>query len=204
LGSAAKQGNWNGLRRALALLRKRPAFFGILALLLVVGVALMTAAHTDMIFTHESEVPRDLAGSLGEALIVAFFLALLVDPVAQHQFATEWGRDLYWAIFSPDAPAEFRESLQLLAAPTGYIRRCTDESGLRRSCVMSVSSEADPEGIRGWCGSRLRWRSPSARRLHQTVRTGDFTDAAAATGAYGHAAVAWKPLVGNHAPRSGP
>jgi hypothetical protein len=78
------------------------------------------------------------------------------------------------------------------------------EPGLRRSCVMSVSSEADPEGIRGWCGSRLRWRSPSARRLHQTVRTGDFADATAATGAYGHAAVAWKPLVGNHASRSGP
>ena len=78
------------------------------------------------------------------------------------------------------------------------------EAGLRRSCVMSVSSEADPEGIRGWCGSRLRWRSPSARRLHQTVRTGDFAHATAATGAYGHAAVAWKPLVDNHAPRSGP
>jgi hypothetical protein len=76
--------------------------------------------------------------------------------------------------------------------------------GSGRSCVMSVSSEADPEGIRGWCGSRLWWRSPSARRLHQTVRTGDFADAAAAPGAYGHAAVAWKPLVGNHAPRSGP
>jgi hypothetical protein len=77
-------------------------------------------------------------------------------------------------------------------------------AGLRRSCVMSVSSEADPEGIRGWCGSRLWWRSPSARRLHQTVRTGGFADATAAPGAYGHAAVAWKPLVGNHAPRSGP
>jgi hypothetical protein len=159
LGSAARQGNWNGLRRALALLRKRPAFFGVLALLLVVGVTLMTAAHTNMIFNHESEVPRDLAGSLGEALIVAFFLALLVDPVAQHQFATEWGRDLYWAIFSPDAPAEFRESLQLLAAPTGYIRRCTYELTFSPSVsepdqVLDLDLVVRAEGVvldrRGW------------------------------------------------------
>ena len=73
--------------------------------------------------------------------ITAFVLALLVDPAAQHKFATEWGRDLYWAIFSPTAPQEFREALQALAAPVGYISHCTydiDFSDLGHQADMSL------------------------------------------------------------------
>ena len=51
-------------------------------------------------------------------------LAMLVDPLVQHQFASEWGHDLYWAIFSPNAPQDFRDGLQALAAPIAFISRC--------------------------------------------------------------------------------
>ncbi|MDD7967295.1 hypothetical protein [Actinomycetospora lemnae] len=70
--------------------------------------------------------------ALGEALIIAFVLALIVDPLMQHKLVVDWGRDLYWAIFSPDAPQEFKAALQEAAAPSAYIRRCTYTLRLNR------------------------------------------------------------------------
>jgi hypothetical protein len=89
-----------------------------------VAVACDVVAHTNLVLTGQ-ESERAITASFGDALVIAFVLALLVDPAAQHKFATEWGRDLYWAIFSPAAPQEFRDALQALAAPVGYISHCT-------------------------------------------------------------------------------
>ena len=90
----------------------------------VVGVLLEIAGNTGLAHIPEHNAYRQLVSSLGDALIVASVLGFLVDPVVQHQFASEWGRDLYWAIFSPNAPQKFRDSLQLLAAPTAFISWC--------------------------------------------------------------------------------
>jgi hypothetical protein len=65
--------------------------------------------------------PDELTYGFGEAFLIAGVLAALVDPVVQAQFAKDWGRDLYWAIFSPNAPLEFRDALQGLASPEGYL-----------------------------------------------------------------------------------
>jgi hypothetical protein len=116
------------VRQYLSLTRRRPKF--IFGLLVVFGLscACFVVAHTGVVFhdgAHESL--RDLSGGFGEALIISVVLACLVDPLAQHQFASEWGRDLYWAIFSPRAPQEFRDALQALAAPSGYLNSCTYE-----------------------------------------------------------------------------
>jgi hypothetical protein len=115
------------LRQYLVLMgRRRPFAFG-LGIVLIVAVACDVAAHTNLVWAAGQESERTLAGSFGDALLIAFVLALLVDPAAQHKFATEWGRDLYWAIFSPDSPQEFRDALQALAAPLGYVSHCTYE-----------------------------------------------------------------------------
>jgi hypothetical protein len=90
----------------------------------VAGVLLEVAGNTDLAHVSSHDVYRQLLGSFGDTLIVAAVLATLVDPIVQHQFASEWGRDLYWAIFSPNAPQEFRDGLQALAAPTAYISWC--------------------------------------------------------------------------------
>jgi hypothetical protein len=108
-------------------MKHRHVFVLGLGVVFLVAVVCELAAHTNLIWTVGSESWRELAAGFGDAFIIAFVLALLVDPAAQHQFATEWGRDLYWAIFSPDAPQEFRDALQVLAAPTGYIGRCAYE-----------------------------------------------------------------------------
>ena len=115
------------LRQYLTLMRRRRTFIIGLGIVLLVAVACEVVAHTGLVWVAGQQDERSLAAGFGDAFIIAFVLALLVDPAVQHQFATEWGRDLYWAIFSPNAPEEFRDALQALAAPLGYIRSCTYE-----------------------------------------------------------------------------
>lgn len=119
---------FRNLRQYLSLIKHRRGFVLGLGIVLLLAVVCEFAAHTDLVWAAgSSESLRALAAGFGDAFIIAFVLALLVDPVAQHQFAKEWGRDLYWAIFSPNAPQEFRDALQVLAAPSGYISRCAYE-----------------------------------------------------------------------------
>ncbi len=117
----------NNLRQYLVLMGRRRPFAVGLGIVLLVAVVCDVIAHTNLVWGTGQESERTLAAGFGDALIIAFILALLVDPAAQHKFATEWGRDLYWAIFSPDSPQEFRDALQALAAPVGYISHCTYE-----------------------------------------------------------------------------
>jgi hypothetical protein len=114
----------DAIRRYLTLVHRRPKFAVGLIGVFVVGILLEIAGDTDLAHIPSHSVFQQFLGSLGDALIVAAVLAALVDPLAQHQFASEWGRDLYWAIFSPNAPQEFRDGLQALAAPDAYISRC--------------------------------------------------------------------------------
>jgi hypothetical protein len=113
------------VRQYVTLLYRRTTFVLGLASVFVMAGLLIIAAHNESFLRNETS--RHLAAGLGEALIIAVLLAVLVDPVVQHKFATEWGRDLYWAIFSPQAPQEFRDALQALAAPAGYIQSCEYE-----------------------------------------------------------------------------
>jgi hypothetical protein len=115
------------IRQYVALMRHRRGFIVGLVFVLVVACLCEVAAYTNLVWGAGQPGARQLAAGFGDAFIIAFVLALLVDPAVQHQFATEWGRDLYWAIFSPDAPPDFREALHTLAAPTGYFNRCTYE-----------------------------------------------------------------------------
>lgn len=116
------------LRQYLSLTRRRPKFIFGLLLVFVLSCACLVVAHTGVAFQDgDHDSLRELSGGFGEALIISVVLACLVDPLAQHQFASEWGRDLYWAIFSPRAPQEFRDALQALAAPSGYMNSCSYE-----------------------------------------------------------------------------
>ncbi len=77
--------------RFMSLIRKRPAFLAALAVLFLVGVALVLLGGSDLLGHDEKNLWRNLLHSLGEAFVIASFLALLVDPLAQHQFATRVG-----------------------------------------------------------------------------------------------------------------
>jgi hypothetical protein len=114
----------DAFRKYRTLLHRRPKFAVGLIAVFAVGVLLEIAGSTDLAHVPSHDVYRQFLSSFGDALIVAAVLAALVDPIVQHQFASEWGRDLYWAIFSPNAPQEFRDGLQALAAPTAYISLC--------------------------------------------------------------------------------
>jgi hypothetical protein len=104
---------------------------------------------------------QGLAEGLGDALIVAAVVALLVDPIAQQQFAKEWGRDLYWAIFSPHAPPSFRDALGNLAAPDAYIDKCTHVFTLSRadqgSDVLTIDWQISIYGFALKRGRPLLW-----------------------------------------------
>ena len=115
------------LRRYTALIHRRTKFFLGIAAVAVLGGLCEVAAHTSVVWNSSDQAFRQLTNGFGDAFIIAAVLAMVVDPVVQHQFASEWGRDLYWAIFSPNAPPEFREALQILAAPIAFISRCQYE-----------------------------------------------------------------------------
>jgi hypothetical protein len=115
---------------ALVVHHRRNFIFGVAAVFLLAG-AFLVAAHTTVVWGSGYEDAHELAGGFGDAFIIAGVLAILVDPVAQHKFATEWGHDLYWEIFSPRAPQEFRDAVQAIAAPHAYINRCRFELEFR-------------------------------------------------------------------------
>lgn len=117
----------DALRQYMTLVHRRPKFALGLIAVAALGVLCEVVAYTDVVHSPSKGVFRELAGAFGDAFIVAAVLAILVDPVVQHQFASVWGRDLYWAIFSPNAPQEFRDGLQALAAPVAFISRCQYE-----------------------------------------------------------------------------
>jgi hypothetical protein len=117
----------DALKQYLAMVRRRPKFTVGLMAVAALGALGQVMAYTSLITSPSQSALRQLAGGFGDAFIVAVVLAFLVDPAVQHQFASDWGRDLYWAIFSPHAPPEFRNGLQALAAPTAFISRCQYE-----------------------------------------------------------------------------
>jgi len=112
-----------GSGRIATFLGTRSFLIGI-TITAVAGVALVAVGHTGLVWGTENTW-RQLLGALGDALVIATVLALLVDPVAQIRFARQWGRDVFWAIFNPRAPDKFRDALKDLAAPKGYFRMCT-------------------------------------------------------------------------------
>jgi hypothetical protein len=115
------------VRRYLALVRRRPGFVIGMAVVLLVAVICEVLAHTTLIWDSPEATGRQLAGGFGDAFVIAFVIALLVDPVALQEFASKWGHDIFWAIFSPDSPQPFRDTLLELAKPPGYVKQCTYE-----------------------------------------------------------------------------
>jgi hypothetical protein len=107
----------------LTLRRHKAGFLLTLLMIFLIGAGLVIFARTYL--KPETEPWFGLSAGFGDALVIAAVVALLVDPVAQEQFAREWGHDLYWAIFSPNAPQAFRHALEKLAAPDAYIEKCT-------------------------------------------------------------------------------
>src|ERR1700737_135930 len=110
------------LRLYRDMIRHKKGILIAIGIFFVIGLSCIFGA----IFVKD-EVWHGLVAGLGDAFVIAAVVALLVDPVAQAHLAQEWGRDLYWAIFSPHAPKEFKEAHQRRAAPDAYIDTCTHE-----------------------------------------------------------------------------
>jgi hypothetical protein len=115
------------IRQYLALVRHRPKF--VVGLILVFAVAAICEAlgYTTWLVGAPDTNMRELVIGFGDAFIIAFVIALLADPVAQRRFATDWGREIFWAIFNRDAPEDFRKALQRLAEPRVFVSHCTYE-----------------------------------------------------------------------------
>jgi hypothetical protein len=113
----------SGLGKVAIFVGARAFLFGIFVTALA-GIVFVVIGNTGLVWDGENAWRR-LSGALGDALVIATVLALLVDPVAQIRFARQWGRDVFWAIFNPRAPDRFRDALKDLAAPKGYFRVCT-------------------------------------------------------------------------------
>jgi hypothetical protein len=147
------------LQRYLSTIRHGPRFLVALAVIFGTGVVLIVISRC--VFSPGDEPWEGLFAGFGDALIIAAVVALLVDPVAQQQFAKEWGRDLYWAIFSPHAPPPFRDALGNLAAPDAYIEKCTHIFEIRRedpkSDVLKINWKISIYGHALKRGRPLAW-----------------------------------------------
>lgn len=101
-----------GIPRALrVMLQRRRSFLLGIAGLAAMGAGFVVVSATSALSSHPEYWVRRLLGSLGDAFVIAALLAFLADPLIQRRFASEWGRDLFWAFFNPNAPQEFREAL---------------------------------------------------------------------------------------------
>lgn len=112
----------------LTAIRRRHGFLLGLGILLFVAVACEVIAHTKLVWITDQESERALLAGFGDAFVIAFVLALLVDPFVQMQFARDFGHTLLWALLSPDSPPRFQKALlDLLGSLRGYIECCTYE-----------------------------------------------------------------------------
>jgi hypothetical protein len=80
------------LRQYLSLMRHRRGFIAGLSLLLLIGGLCQIAAETHMVWTGTDAYSRQLATGFGDALIIAFVLAILVDPAVQPSSGGRAGR----------------------------------------------------------------------------------------------------------------
>jgi len=139
---------------------KRPAFSLAWALpLFVVGLIFIFIGHSSNLpnwMFSDLRLGRggslsDAVAALGDALIVAAILSLIVEPYVRLRLMGEFGRDLFWAIFSPNAPNEFKQSLQELSAPRVYWLTCywaitltwTDDT----KTILTVDTEVEATGM---------------------------------------------------------
>ncbi len=105
-----------------------------------------SAPHLDGIPGVLVGASREFATGVSEALFVSFVVAKLVDPFIKARFAKELGADLFWALTSVEAPAEFRTAVQKLASLGHYYRSCdwdlafewVDETKQTLSVTISV------------------------------------------------------------------
>lgn len=112
----------------LSLIRRRRGFLAGLGILLLVAVTCEVVAHTKLVWTAGQESERALLAGFGDAFVIAFVLALLVDPFVQMQLSRDFGNTLVWALLNPDSPPRFQEGLlDLLKSLHVYIDCCTYE-----------------------------------------------------------------------------
>jgi hypothetical protein len=150
---------WIALKRYVTTIHRRWRF--LVALVVIFSLGALLVFLSKHVIASGDEPWQGLSAGFGDALIIAAVVALLVDPVAQQQFATEWGRDLYWAIFSPQAPQSFRDALGNLAAPDAYIDKCTHVFTLSRpdetSDVLTIDWQISIYGRALKRGRPLPW-----------------------------------------------
>jgi hypothetical protein len=88
----------------------------LLTAILLVAVGLLIYAKTRG--SHES-LPETLAYAVAEALLVAFLLALIVDPKVKEtmfrEFSEKTAPNLVWALTNPSAPEGYRDLIRELA-----------------------------------------------------------------------------------------
>jgi hypothetical protein len=97
-----------------ALLEKR-WFLGTIAVGSAAGIVAAHAANRQIV--------RDSVGALCDALFIASFLALVVDPVLKQGLLKEAVKDVFGFIFGYSLPPELREFLNDIVADTKVIRR---------------------------------------------------------------------------------
>ena len=84
--------------------------------LILLGMTLWGGEHSDSLAIR-------VAGALGEALLVTFVIAIIVEPYMRRNFLTEVGGNTIWELVNPKAPEEYRTAMATLLARRQYYRR---------------------------------------------------------------------------------
>lgn len=152
-------------RPAFALVKAASACF-------VIGLICTYLSHSSNVPDWASRAHLGSKGSLssvvaalGDALIIAAVLSVVVEPYLRRRFTGEFGRDIFWAIFSPDAPPEFRKALQTQAQPDVYWLSCywvvnlSWVDGTREVLRVNVTVEATGKNLsrKGYMPDKPAW-----------------------------------------------
>lgn len=106
------------MTRGSARLMQGPAHAGrkYWMILIIFGLAGLALFSMDAVISLPSQV-HGLTQAVGEALVVAVVVALVVEPRLLRYFGEELSSQTFWASFYSRAPDAYREAIKELAHP---------------------------------------------------------------------------------------
>ena len=109
------------MTRGSARLMQGPAHAGrkYWMILIIFGLAGLALFSMDAVISLPSQV-HGLTQAVGEALVVAVVVALVVEPRLLRYFGEELSSQTFWASFYSRAPDAYREAIKELAAKTDF------------------------------------------------------------------------------------
>lgn len=91
----------------------------------IVAASLLTLPHLSGAGGDTVHVVETIGYGLGEALLVAYIVAVLIEPYMRSWYASQSGAELWWAVHRKNIPPAMRKAITALASSEEFNRQVT-------------------------------------------------------------------------------